>query len=87
MDFGNHANFYPCRHSRRDRRPVIAGRQAVQPDTEISKPVITIYALKAKYGGMDVNEAQEIPHSYGMRMRDLRSWWRLSAWIKMPCSR
>lgn len=36
-----------------------AGRKAAEVAREVGVSTYTIYAWKAKYGGMDVNEAQE----------------------------
>lgn len=40
-------------------RQVEAGRGAAEVAREVGVTVHTIYAWKAKYGGMDVSEAQE----------------------------
>jgi putative transposase len=40
-------------------RQVEAGRAAAEVAREVGVTVHTIYAWKAKYGGMDVSEAQE----------------------------
>lgn len=36
-----------------------AGRKAAEVAREVGVSTYTVYAWKAKYGGMDVNEAQE----------------------------
>ena len=40
-------------------RQLEAGRKAVEVAREVGVSTYTIYAWKAKYGGMDVSEAQE----------------------------
>ena len=45
-----------------------AGRKAADVAREVGVSTYTIYAWKAKYGGMDVSQIQEAKRS-GMRMR------------------
>jgi putative transposase len=49
-----------------------AGRKAEDVAREVGVSKHTIYAWKAKYGGMDVSEAQEAG-ACGMRTRDCAS--------------
>jgi putative transposase len=58
-----------------------AGRKAEDVAWEVGVSKHTIYAWKAKYGGMEVSEAQE-----AKQLRDentkLKSWWWISVWTK-----
>ncbi len=53
-----------------------AGRKAEDVAREVGVSKHTIYAWKAKYGGMDVSQAQEAKQC-GMRTCDCGSWWRI----------
>ena len=52
------------------------GRKAEDVAREVGVSKHTIYAWKAKYGGMDVSQAQEA-NSCAMRTRSCGSWWRI----------
>lgn len=52
-----------------------AGRKAEDVAREVGVWKHTIYAWKAKYGGMDVSQAQEAKRA--MRTRGCGSWWRI----------
>jgi len=67
-------------------KQVEAGRKVEDVAREVGVSKHTIYAWKAKYGGMDVSEAQEA-NSFGMRTRASANWWRILAWIRKHCSR
>jgi putative transposase len=58
-----------------------AGRKAEDVAWEVGVSKHTIYAWKAKCGGMEVSEAQE-----AKQLRDentkLKSWWWISVWTK-----
>ena len=49
-------------------RQLDAGRKAAEVAREVGVSTYTLYAWKAKYGGMDVSEAQE-PSNCGTRIR------------------
>jgi transposase len=69
-------------------KQVEAGRKAEDVAREQGVSKHTIYAWKAKYGGMDVSEAQEAkPSSCGMRTRVCGSWWRTCHWTRKRCNR
>jgi len=53
-----------------------AGRKAENVAREVGVSKHTIYAWKAKYGGMDVSQAQEAK-SCATRTRGCGSWWRI----------
>ena len=53
-----------------------AGRKAEDVAREVGVSRHTIYAWKAKYGGMDVSQAQE-EKPLPMRTRSCGSWWRI----------
>jgi putative transposase len=57
-------------------KQVEAGRKAEDVAREVGVSKHTIYAWKAKYGGMEVSEARK-RNSCGKRTRDSRSWWRI----------
>jgi putative transposase len=54
------------KHSEAERiaalKQVEAGRQVEDVAREVGVSKHTIYSWKAKYGGLEVNEAQELPH-------------------------
>ena len=54
-----------------------AGRNAADVGRELGVSKHTIYAWKAKYGGMSVGEAQRLRQLEDENGR--RSWWRTSA--------
>ena len=51
-----------------------AGRKAEDVAREQGVSTHTIYAWKAKYGGMEVSEAEEVKHLRDENAR-LKSWW------------
>jgi putative transposase len=53
-----------------------AGRKAEDVAREVGVSSHTIYAWKAKYGGMHVSQAQEAKQ-LPMRTRSCGSWWRI----------
>jgi putative transposase len=67
-------------------KQVKAGGKAADVAREIGVSKHTIYAWKAKYGGMDVSEAQEAKQ-FGMRTRGCGSWWPISVLTRRCFSR
>lgn len=63
-----------------------AGRKAEDVAREVGVSKHTIYAWKAKYGGMTVTEAQEAKQ-LRERTRGCASWWRTCRWTRKRYSR
>ncbi len=69
-------------------KQIEAGRKAEDVAREVGVSKHTLYAWKAKYGGMDVSQARrKSPSSCGTRTHACGSWWPTCRWTKKPCSR
>ncbi len=58
-------------------KQVDAGRAVEDVAREVGVSKHTIYAWKARYGGMDVSQAQEARQLRETRTRGCGSWWQI----------
>ena len=58
-------------------KQVEAGRKVEDVARESGVSKHTLYAWKAKYGGMDVSQAQEAKQLSNRDTRSCGSWWRI----------